>query len=126
MPPKYMVGRQDQLRRAAWTHEAAYRVGDLELSKKVVISGLRARLAVTCYQIILSVFISLGVRHSSIAKSVILYLPARIMSNHVAPGRERRPISAKDVHCLGGRDFGRTAPSQICLVFTRVVQVHDR
>ncbi|MNF84869.1 putative regulator PrlF [compost metagenome] len=36
-------------------------MGDLELSKEVVISGLRARLAVTCYQIILSVFISFGV-----------------------------------------------------------------
>ena len=60
MPPKYIVGRQDQLRRAAWTHEAAYRVGDLELSKDVVISGPWARLADICYHIILSVFISLG------------------------------------------------------------------
>lgn len=52
--------------------------------------------------------------------------PARIMSNHVAPGRERRSISAKDIHCLGGGNFGRTAPSQICLVFALAVQVHDR
>jgi hypothetical protein len=52
--------------------------------------------------------------------------PARIMSNHVTPGRKRRPISAKDIHCLGGGNFGRTAPSQIRLVFTLVVQVHDR
>lgn len=53
-------------------------------------------------------------------------LPARVMSNQVAPGRERRPISAKNIHCLGGGNFGRTAPSQIRLVFTLVVQVHDR
>ena len=54
------------------------------------------------------------------------YLPARVMSNQVTLGRERRPIAAKDVHGLSGRDCGRTAPGQICLVFTRVVQVHDR
>lgn len=63
MSHKYMVGRQDQLRCAAWTHEAAYRMGDLKLSKNVVISGPWARLAGICYHIILSVFISLGVRH---------------------------------------------------------------
>lgn len=57
MPPKYIVGRQDQLRRAAWTDRA----GDLELSKDVVISGPWARLAGICYHVILSVFISLGV-----------------------------------------------------------------
>ena len=100
--------------------------GDLELSKDVVISGPWARLGGICYHIILSVFVSLGVRHSSIAKSVVVYLPARIMSNHMTPGRERLPISAKDIHCLRGRDFRRTAPSQICLVFALVVQVHDR
>lgn len=111
MPPKYIIGRRDQPHRSAWTHEAAYRVGGLELSKDVVISGLWARLAGIFHHIILSVFISLGVRHSSTAKSVDVYLPARIMSNHVAPGRERRPISAKNVHCLGGRDFDRTSPS---------------
>ena len=49
--------------------------------------------------------------------------PARVMSNQVAPSRERRPIAAKDVRCLGSRYFGRTvAPSQICLVFTLIVQ----
>ena len=53
-------------------------------------------------------------------------LPTGVMSNQVAPVRERRPIAAKDVHCLGGRDFGWTAPSQVCLVFTRAVQMHDR
>lgn len=52
--------------------------------------------------------------------------PACIMSNHVTPSRERRPIAAKDVHCLGGGNFGRTAPSQICLIFALAVQVHDR
>ena len=57
-------------------------MGDLELPKDVVISGPWARLADICYHIILSVFISLGVRHSSIAKSVIVYLSACIMSNH--------------------------------------------
>lgn len=54
------------------------------------------------------------------------YLPARVMSNQVTPGRERGPIVAKDAHCLGGRNFGRTAPSQICLIFALAVQVHDR
>jgi hypothetical protein len=122
MPPKYIAGRQDQLRRAAWTA----RVGDLEQSKDVVISGPWARLGGICYHTILSVFISLGVRHSWIAKSAAVYSPARIMSNHVTPGRELRPISAKDVHCLGSRNFGWTTPSQICLIFALAVQVHDR
>lgn len=35
--------------------------------------------------------------------------PACIMSNHVTPSRERRPTAAKDVHCLGCRDYVRTA-----------------
>ena len=43
------------------------------------------------------------------------YLPARIVSNHVAPGRECRPISAKNIHCLGGGNFGRTAPVRYVL-----------
>ena len=53
-------------------------------------------------------------------------LPDCVMSNHVAPSRERRPVAAKDIHCFSRRDFGRTAPSQKNLVFTLVVQVHDR
>ena len=53
-------------------------------------------------------------------------LPDCVMSNHVAPSRERRPVAAEDIHCFSRRDFGRTAPSQKNLVFTLVVQVHDR
>ena len=54
------------------------------------------------------------------------YLPACVMSNQVAPGREHRHINATDVHRLGGRDFCWTAPSQIRFAFARVVQMHDR